>query len=65
MHVPHEVVHVAERVDVRVHDEVDAIVEWVEVRVGDDAGDLDDHMLFDVEPRHLEVNPHERGIFCS
>ena len=40
-------------------DDVDAVVERRQVGVGDDARDLDDRVLFDVEARHLEVEPHE------
>ncbi len=65
VHVPNEVVHPAERVFVGVDDEVDAVVERREVRVGDDARDLDDHVLFHVEPGHLQVDPHERCVFRS
>ena len=31
----------------------------VEVGVGDDARDLDDHVALDVETGHLEVDPHQ------
>ena len=33
----------------------------VEVVVGDERGDLDDHVLGRVEPGHLEVHPHQHG----
>ena len=62
MHVAHEVVHARELVVVGVHDEVDAVVDGREVRVGHDARNLDDHVLFDVEARHLEVDPHEPSV---
>src|SRR6516165_5432380 len=40
-------------------DDVDAVVERVQLRVGDDAGDLDDRVALDVQPRHLEIEPYE------
>ena len=49
----------AERGGVLVDDDVDAVVERRQVRVGDDARDLDDRVLLDVETRHLEVEPHQ------
>jgi len=44
VHLADEVVHAAERVGVGVHDELHAVVERRERRVGDDAGDLHDHV---------------------
>ena len=39
--------------------EVDAVVERLELAVGDERGDLDDHVAADVEAGHLEVEPDE------
>ena len=41
------------------HDEVDAVVERLELAVGDERRDLDDHVAADVEAGHLEIEPHE------
>ena len=35
-----------------------------QVRVGDDARDLDDHVVLDVEAGHLEIDPHEAVVAC-
>ena len=37
----------------------------VEVRVGDDARDLDDHVVLDVEAGHLEVDPDQAVVACD
>ena len=39
----------------------DAVVEQGQVGVGDDARDLDDHVALDIEPGHLEIDPHQAG----
>ena len=57
MHVPHEVVHLGQRARRLVHDEVDAVVERLEVVVGDERRDLDDHVTVEVEAGHLEIEP--------
>ena len=59
VHVADEVVHPRERGVVLVDDDLHAIVEQGQVRVRDDARDLDDHVAFDIEPGHLEIDPHE------
>ena len=59
MHLGHEVVHLGEVFGRRVHDEVDALVDEVELGVGDQHRDLDDGVADGVQPRHLEVDPHE------
>ena len=41
------------------NDDLDAVVERDERRVGDDARDLDDHVGLDVETGHLQVDPHQ------
>ena len=57
--VAHEVVHLGERLGRLVDDDVDAVVERLELAVGDERRDLDDHVTAHVEPGHLEVEPHE------
>ena len=59
MHLAHEVVHLRECVVVLVDHDVDAVVEDVELGVGDDARDLDDRVALDVEAGHLEIEPHQ------
>ena len=59
VHRAHEVVHLGERVGRLVHDEVDAVVERLELVVGDERRDLDDHVALDVETGHLEIEPHQ------
>ena len=51
-----------ERFGVGVHDELDAVVERRERRVGDDAGDLDDHIGLDDQTGHLEVDPYQAVV---
>ncbi len=63
--VPHEVVHLGERARRLVHDEVDAVVERLEVAVGDERRDLDDHVAVDVEAGHLEIEPHQPVRRCA
>jgi hypothetical protein len=44
-----------------VHHEVGALGDDLEPGVGDDGGDLEDATGVGVEPRHLHVDPHQRG----
>ena len=59
MHRPHVVVHLGEGLGRLVDDHVDAAVERLQVAVGDERRDLDDHVTPDVETGHLQVEPHE------
>ena len=59
MHLPHEVVHLGERRGRLVHDDVDAVVERLELAVGDQRGDLHDDVPAEVETGHLEVEPDQ------
>ncbi len=62
VHPTDEVVHLVELGHAGVRDEVDAVVEDLELGIGDEARDLDDRVSLDVEPRHLEVDPDEPGV---
>ena len=59
MHLPHEVVHLGECLGRLVHDDVDAVVERLELAVGDQRRDLHDHVPAEVEAGHLEVEPDQ------
>jgi hypothetical protein len=59
VHLADEVVHAGEGVGRLVHDKVDAVVDRDEFGVGNDARDLDDRVLLDLEAGHLEVDPYE------
>ena len=48
-----------EHVVVDVDHDVGSLGDDRQLVVGDDRGDLDDHVVLVVEPRHLEVHPHE------
>ena len=62
VHVADEVVHARERGVVLVDDDLHAVVEQGQVGVGDDAGDLDDHVVLDIEPGHLEIDPRRSAV---
>src|SRR4051794_121960 len=59
VHLGHEVVHLGELLGRRVDDDVDALVDQLELGVGDQHGDLDDRVPGGVQTRHLQVHPHE------
>ena len=61
MHVDDERVHRGERFVGLVDDEVGPFGDDLELVVGDDGGDLDDHVPGRIEAGHLEVHPHEHG----
>ena len=58
----HDVVHLGERVVGRVDDEVGALVDDLQVVVGDERGDLDDQCACRVETGHLEIHPNQHVI---
>jgi hypothetical protein len=62
VHAPHEVVHACELLRALVHHEVDAVVNRCQIGVGDDAGNLHDRVLTNVEPRHFEIEPHQPAV---
>ena len=45
-----------------VDDEVGSLGDDVELVVGDEGGDLHDHVAVGLEPGHLEVHPDEHGV---
>ena len=60
VHVDHNGIHALEDGEILgSDDDVDALVEFGEVRVGDDDGDLDELVLAQVQSRHLAVDPDE------
>ena len=59
VHLAHEVTHLRQRVVRGLDDDVDAVTENRELCVGDECGDLDKGIVFDVEARHLAVDPDE------
>ena len=59
MHVAHEVVHLGQRLRRLVDHQVGALAHDLEVVVGDERGDLDDHVAVRLEAGHLEVHPDE------
>jgi hypothetical protein len=62
VHAPHEVVHAREGVGRLVHHEVDSVVDRRQVRIGHDARDLDDDVLFNVETCHFEIEPDQTVV---
>ena len=62
VHLADEVVHRDELGRVLVDDELDALVEGRQCRIGDDARDLDDRVALDVEAGHLEVDPDQSVV---
>jgi hypothetical protein len=61
VHLGHDLVHAVERLDRLVDDEIGAIGHQVEVIVGDERGDLQDHVTIGVESGHLQVDPGQHG----
>src|SRR5205823_4175157 len=59
VHFPHEVVHPGQSLSLVVDDEVGPYGDDLEVVVGDQCCDLDDHVAVGVEPGHLEVHPRQ------
>ena len=45
---------------VGVDDQVDAVAEHVEIRIGHQRGDLDQRVLAEIEPGHLTVDPDQK-----
>jgi hypothetical protein len=62
VHVADEVVHLLQRRDRRLDDQVDAGTEHVQVEVGDERGYLDQRVGVEVETGHLTVDPHESFV---
>ena len=61
VHLDHDRVHLGERLLVLVHDEVGTLLQDVQVVVGDQRGDLDDHVPGRLQAGHLEIHPHQHG----
>ena len=59
MHLADHVGHVVQCFGRRLDDQVDAVVDLVELAVGDNAGDLDQRIAGQVKPGHLAVDPDE------
>ena len=59
VHVAHDRHHRVEQVVAGVDDDVEALVEQVQLGVGDQDGDLDQRVALQVEPGHLAVDPYQ------
>ena len=61
VHGAHDVVHVRQLLRRGVHHQVGALLDELQVVVGDEAGDLDDGVARRIEPRHLEIDPGQHA----
>ena len=61
VHADDERVHPAEHVVGLVDHEIGAFRNDRQLVVGDDRGDLDDHIPVVIQPGHLEIHPHQHG----
>ena len=59
VHFDHHLVHHGQRLVGLVDNEVGPLGDDVQFVVGDDGGDLDDHVHRRIEAGHLQVHPHE------
>src|SRR5690606_4315874 len=64
-HLAHDVGHAGQGLGGLVHDEIGALGHDLQLVVGDQGGDLDDHVAAGVEAGHLEVHPHEHAPEAS
>src|SRR5699024_5248026 len=62
VHVAHEVAHGVESFLRRLDHHIDTLVEDVELFVGDQTGDLDERVTFEVQAGHLAVDPHQAVV---
>jgi hypothetical protein len=62
VHLTDHLRHRDQRLRRGLDDDVHALVEQGELSVRHQAGNLDEGVPFDVEPRHLAVDPHEPVI---
>ena len=62
MHGPDERDHLVQRLGGRLHDDVDAVAQDVEVEVRDQRCDLDQRVVDQVEAGHLAVDPHQSFV---
>jgi hypothetical protein len=59
VHLPDHLGHAVQCLRRRLDQHIHAVVESVELTVGDDAGDLDERILREIKPGHLAVDPDE------
>ena len=59
MHVAHERRHRVEDVVMGVDHDVEALVDDLEIGIGDQDGDLDEGVATQIEASHLAVDPHQ------
>lgn len=59
VHVPDDLGHLGDRLGRGLDHDVDALVQDVELAVGDQCGYLDERVVAQVESRHLAVDPDQ------
>ena len=59
VHLADEVVHAIERFLGCVNNQIDALTQDIELRVGDQDGNFDQNIFLQIQPGHLAINPDQ------